>query len=177
MEKRSAIYVLLLAVFLTGRASAEEFRITSYYPAPYGSYRDLEAKKSLSVGNISVAGMTVGDLSQGEVWVEDSVIFRGRDSDPLIPKEGEVIYNSAENTLKYSSDGSTWTSVRNRCYTSFSGSCLAGYSNVGSLGNYGHCVRTVFGNTVYAFYLPGNPVCPWGYTMVAPSGTAIICCQ
>lgn len=179
MKKRSIVlFVPVFAVFLAGPVFAEQFQITSYYPAPYGSYRDLETKKSLAVGDISVIGMTVGALSQGEVWVEDSVIFQGRDSDPPIPKEGEVIYNSAENTLKYSSDGATWTRVRSQCYVSYTGSCLAGYSNVGSAGDWRYCRRQIGINNYYAFCPPGVTVCPDpAYSLQPVSGSAIICCQ
>ncbi|MFH1245494.1 MAG: hypothetical protein V1662_03335 [Candidatus Omnitrophota bacterium] len=178
MVKRNIIvFLLLLTVFLAGTVFAETYQITSYYPSPYGSYRDLETKKSLAVGNISSSAIgTVGALAQGEIWVEDSVIFKGQASDPAVDpnKAGEVIYNSTQGTLKYA-NGTAWARVTSICYVSYTGSCLAGYNNMGTAGDWGYCNRAA----EYIFYPPGG-ACPSGWTTnppAFPSGTAIICCQ
>ncbi|MFH1246078.1 MAG: hypothetical protein V1662_06310 [Candidatus Omnitrophota bacterium] len=140
--------LLAIGVLLAGLAWAEEITITSYYPSPYGVYRDLETKKSHAVGDIGsgsgTAGINkVGDLAQGELWVEKGVIFKPQAADPAAAKKGELIYNSTEDTFKHF-NGSAWVTQAGYCYTYYSNSmascdCPAGETKRKDLGSWGYC--------------------------------------
>ncbi|NQT74960.1 MAG: hypothetical protein HQ566_00390 [Candidatus Omnitrophica bacterium] len=56
-------YVLLLAILGVGATlMAEEITLTTYYPAPYGNYEELQATK-LAVGSATTMPTTDGDLN------------------------------------------------------------------------------------------------------------------
>jgi hypothetical protein len=67
MEKIVRCCVLILfAVLCIGVASmAEEITLTTYYPAPYGSYEELQAIR-LAVGSTASMPAGDGDLSVGD---------------------------------------------------------------------------------------------------------------
>ena len=66
MKKISrALAAILFAVLCLGISSiAEEITLTTYYPAPYGNYEELQATK-LAVGSATTMPTTDGDLEVG----------------------------------------------------------------------------------------------------------------
>ena len=94
--------------------TSEEITITTYYPSPYGVYDDLEARHGFAVGDIVTNGPfgvnSVDALDTGELWVEDSVIFRPLPDNPTswtAGKEGELAY-SDNNDRHYYFNGTGW---------------------------------------------------------------------
>jgi len=83
----------------------EQIQIITYYPAPYGSYRDMQVHRALVVGDMQNYGYSFSNFSQGEIWVEDSVIFREHSSLPSGGENGEILY---ANNQFYYFDGSQW---------------------------------------------------------------------
>ena len=55
---KKILFVSVLAFFVYFIASAEQITITTYYPAPYGVYKDLQAEtlRVLNNGNLILAG-------------------------------------------------------------------------------------------------------------------------
>jgi hypothetical protein len=109
----SIIFLISPLIIFSQEESTEIITITTYYPSPYGAYRDLEAKKSLATGNITASSIgSVGNLAQGELWVQDSIIFEPKSGDPstwstIDAKEGELVYSDEENTFYYY-NGTGW---------------------------------------------------------------------
>jgi hypothetical protein len=57
--------VFLFSVFVFGvSAVAEEITLTTYYPAPYGNYEELQASK-FAVGSAVTMPATDGDITAG----------------------------------------------------------------------------------------------------------------
>lgn len=127
MRKNSAIFAIILCfpfLLLCFYGSAEEITLTTYYPAPYGVYRDFETRR-----------MVVGD---DDMPTEDGIInFRGRPNNPTFTDVGAIYYNNVNNEFRYY-DGSTWQRIASinatqcirRTFTAGSGSvtCPAGYA-------------------------------------------------
>jgi len=118
------IYFLLIATsillisFCGLSLCGEQLTITTYYPAPYGVYREFESRR-----------MVIGDDSMP---TQDGVInFQELDADPAFADAGTMYYNSAEGFKYY--DGSSWNSVTSKCirrtFTAATGSkeCPVGY--------------------------------------------------
>ena len=55
-------------VFVTS-AYAGKMELTTYYPAPYGEYKDLQASNKLKVPVKNVDAQS--PLVAGEIWVQD----------------------------------------------------------------------------------------------------------
>lgn len=67
---RAALLCLLVLAFEVAPAAyAGRSELTTYYPAPYGEYQDLEANHSLKmpVKNVDASSPVVA----GEIWVQD----------------------------------------------------------------------------------------------------------
>jgi hypothetical protein len=61
--------VFALAFVFASNAYAGKVELTTYYPAPYGEYRDVKAAHSFQVPVKPVHG-DVGAVTTGEIWVE-----------------------------------------------------------------------------------------------------------
>jgi len=74
--------LILFAVLSIGVASiAEEITLTTYYPAPYGNYEELQATK-LAVGSATTMPSTDGDLeASGTIQANTGFNFNGTDGD------------------------------------------------------------------------------------------------
>jgi len=59
------------------------------------------------------------------------------------------------------------------CYVSYSGACLAGFTNMGSAGIWGYCVTS--NSTGASFFRPPGGGC--GGVASKNIGTAYVCCQ
>ena len=133
-----SLILFLLALSVTAICFAqsnytESLTITTYYPAPYGVYRDLIARKSFAVGNfsstevqnlnpgqlrvknsIAVGNLTasdVSDLQEGQLYVKGGLRIGSRTGPSTgwaIGKEGEVAYYSGD---LYVCNGTAWIKV------------------------------------------------------------------
>lgn len=175
----SLIVCLLMFVFVDSvYLQAEDvITITTYYPAPYGVYNELEVMSGLAIGDISGSGITLDD---GETFVQDSAVFKQLVNDPDNPKTGEIYYNSAGYFKYY--DGANWIRIGmplSGCYMaycdgvtcSFGGTltepCVGGFQDV-SPTFYLACHVT--GNTGYYFSYH-NAYCG------GSSGSSFLCCR
>ncbi len=135
------IIVFFLSLCFPCFAQRESVTIITYYPAPYGNYKYLEAKKSAAVGDIGDSGTLgiteVDDLQQGELFVEGNVTFGTHIVDPPIgqAKTGELIYfdDTVDNGFKYF-DGTDWMLPATMggmggCYVSFCGNRFEGMAS------------------------------------------------
>jgi len=79
MKIKSIFIILGLSLCLNIHAYGYELEMTTYYPAPYGIYEQLQADK-LAVGDINEDGkLTGGDIPEdGALAVEDN-IYLGKD--------------------------------------------------------------------------------------------------
>lgn len=71
-------FFLLILFFSLAVGEAGEVKITTYYPAPYGEYRQISVEK-LGVGDNDDSGVIdAGDAPQnpGEVWIKESLGIR-----------------------------------------------------------------------------------------------------
>lgn len=102
--------VLGLAAGGTGLACAEELHLTTYYPAPYGSYRQMQVQR-MAVGDTNGNGvLNANDQpgADGQIYAARSVILAPQSSLPADDiKEGEIVYNDADNTF-YGYNGAGW---------------------------------------------------------------------
>lgn len=81
MQKIFKIFaVFLFAVLCAGVSSmAEEITLTTYYPAPYGNYEELQATK-LAVGSATTMPTTDGDLiASGTIRADTAFNINGTD--------------------------------------------------------------------------------------------------
>ncbi len=73
-----SIILFILVLFSTAICFAaqsnytESLTISTYYPAPYGVYRDLQARKSLAVGNFTAS--EVQSLNSGDIMTSGVII-------------------------------------------------------------------------------------------------------
>ena len=114
---KKIILVFIFNLFLSTACLAqsnytESLTITTYYPAPYGVYRDLLARKSFAVGNFT--SNEVQALKPGQLQVEDSIVYKPRSDDPANwPKtgpKGEMAYSSNKDDM-YFFNGATWKAI------------------------------------------------------------------
>jgi hypothetical protein len=71
MFKRT--FLLALTVLILGgvpSAHAGKMELTTYYPAPYGEYAELQASTKLKVPVKTVTDATNPQPAVGEIWVE-----------------------------------------------------------------------------------------------------------
>ena len=146
--KSFIIVVILLSLTITAFAQGgnETITITTYYPSPYGVYRDLNAMKSFAVGNFTsqevqnlnpgqlqvkesiavgdIAASDVAGLKQGDLLVKGGLRLTPRTQPPLGSpgKEGELAYYDGN---LYVHDGSSWKIVSGSSSSS-SGSSVSG---------------------------------------------------
>ena len=116
MKKNKTFQLLFLAIIFFAHCNcvrAEDISFTTYYPSLQGVYSGLSSEEAFAVGDISDSGTAAvdetTDLDQGEVFVEDSVIFKPKNADPIPAdsRAGSLIYNDVEDMFKYY-DGTQW---------------------------------------------------------------------
>ena len=91
------ILVLSVASICYAADETEEITLTTYYPAPYGTYEQLQSNM-LAIG------------SGAAMPTDDGVIsFEPRD-EPTGVAEGDIYYNSVDHEFKYH-DNSNWNSL------------------------------------------------------------------
>ncbi|MFH1645405.1 MAG: hypothetical protein ABIB11_03200 [Candidatus Omnitrophota bacterium] len=95
--------VLLLLPVSSLKAETEEITLSTYYPAPYGEYEDLEAN-TFACGRVSVGSLT-------NIPADDGVMhFEGIVNDPATANSGDMYYNNTSNSIRYY-DGTQWLSI------------------------------------------------------------------
>lgn len=63
------VFVLLLCPGIL-QAAEKKVTLTTYYPAPYGEYSELEATDTLKVPVVASGTKTLSNTEAGEIWVE-----------------------------------------------------------------------------------------------------------
>ncbi|MDP2924196.1 MAG: hypothetical protein Q8O30_10840 [Candidatus Omnitrophota bacterium] len=139
-------------------AQNETITITTYYPAPYGVYYELQTNKFAVGDTDDSGGLDAGDLppANGQLYTARSVIYKPQSSLPSFDaREGELVYNDADNKFYYY-DGSAWVAQGGGggCYVNFGGTdCASGYT----------CVlagrTTLYVHGVAGDHVAGGPVC------------------
>ena len=77
------------------QSNNETITISTYYPSPYGVYRELEVKGRMAVGNVrndtNLGHMS--DLQEEQLYVGNSLLLKGLSSDPPNGQsiEGQII--------------------------------------------------------------------------------------
>jgi len=92
-----AILVLSVASICYAADETEEITLTTYYPAPYGTYEQLQSNR-LAIGSGAV------------MPTDDGVINLKPRDEPTSVSEGDIYYNSADHEFKYH-DGTDWGSM------------------------------------------------------------------
>ena len=177
-KKNKVIFIGCIAYLFVFCVYATTITLTTYYPSPFGVYKKLQAKQ-----------IAVGDADGDGVL--DSDDFPTRDGDiRLAPQfgnpatswgtgeRGQLAYSAAYDTFYYS-NGSTWQALGGSggCYVSYTGTCLSGFTNEGSLGSWGVCGCP--GGA--GFFVPPGVFSPGGSCLGGCSytgvGTAVLCCR
>ena len=161
-------WLFISLIFCRLSPAADQITITTYYPSPYGVYKELRANK-----------MVIGDSDASSTPSPDTdgvVRFKGRGSDPAGADDtepGALYYNTTDNEFRYY-DGTGWQTLGGGggCYISYSGGCLPGFTNMGSAGWWGYCRAAA---TTCHFRPPGGG-CRSGWSGYS-IGEAYVCCQ
>jgi len=70
MAQKAFLFVLIVLVLaMAPSAFAGKMELTTYYPAPYGEYKDIKASGSLKVP-VKTVGTDTTKVTAGEIWVE-----------------------------------------------------------------------------------------------------------
>ena len=180
MRKKILGLGLVFLLFCIYAFAEESITITTYYPSPYGVYNELQTNK-FAVGDTSGDGqLSAADQppANGQLYTARSVIYKPQSSLPAFDaREGELVYNNTDDSL-YLYNGSSWVKQGGGggCYVSYSGGCLAGFTNKGSAGSWGYCGS-------YSSYAHSSHFRPPGGGCISgggPSnniGEAYVCCQ
>jgi hypothetical protein len=179
----------------------ESLTITTYYPSPYGSFNRLQTKR-LAMGDRNGDGvLTDADQPPNDyqLYIGRSVIYQPLNSLPAVGTPGELAYNASADAFYYYNASGSWALLGgggggSRCYESYNGTCLAGFTKKGSLGVWGGCHYNpdylLAGGTNYAGSgCPPKSLAPWPYNdpdypeyynipwLFIPQGEAFLCCQ
>ncbi|MDP8259133.1 MAG: hypothetical protein P9L90_06935 [Candidatus Aadella gelida] len=171
MRKLYIFGLIGLAGIVAAAAFAEDITITTYYPAPFGVYNEMRANK-LIIGDPNSASTPAPD-TDGVVIFKDinNSALGGNDA-----QKGALYYDSSAgfDEFKYH-DGTGWQAlcVSGGCYVSYSGGCLAGFTNKGSAGLWGYCYDASYQSN---HFRPPSGGCTVG-TSTRNLGVALVCCQ
>ena len=113
--KYLSIILLLFSITTLSYAEDEVIELTTYYPAPYGEYDELQGNK-LAVGSTAIMPTTDGAINFSTV--NDSI------AEP-VGAEGDIYYSGKDSEFKYH-DGSASSPWKT----------LGGSSGVSQLGDY-----------------------------------------
>ena len=85
-------FLFISSLIVEAQQQNEKITITTYYPAPYGIYRDLETRR-----------LVIGEDEMPNV---DGVVnFQGRDSNPSFTDDGALYYNASSHEFRYYDGG------------------------------------------------------------------------
>jgi len=166
----SILFIPTLA-FSQATPPSENVTLTTYYPAPYGEYKEVSAFK-LRLGG-APAPQNDGNVTflpqTGNPDTKTGAFANG--------ETGEVAYSSTKNAFYYY-DGSKWAGLGGGggggCYVSYSGTCITGFTNKGSAGTWGYCAPP---NSHQTFrFRPAGGTTGGGWDC-GDFGTAVVCCQ
>jgi hypothetical protein len=136
MKKHTLLIISFLLLFCCLSFAAEEITLSTYYPAPYGTYDELQAYR-LSVGDTNTDGiLDANDMptQDGQIYTARSIILKPQTGALSSPVKGELVYNNSDNSL-YLYDGSSWVQQgggsSGGCYTNYgSSTCASGWTRV-----------------------------------------------
>lgn len=177
--------LMVLVVALATAAYAGKVELTTYYPAPVGEYKNLSTTENAQFATTS-GNVTVGSASNpAELVINNTLRLASVAGNATVQAGGD------EGSLRYSTDaGGTGVGgflYRNSggwvflggggggCYTAYSSAgvpatCLAGFTNEGSLGLYGAC------DAAETYFSPPGGSCHIGCTKIT-DGEAYLCCR
>lgn len=101
------------AVSFSQNDGNETLTLTTYLPSPNAVFNQLEAKTKLVVGDITHSNTaenhiaTINDVTDDQLFVENSVIFGNQTSSPASPKAGQIYFNNTSKTLEFN-NGTGW---------------------------------------------------------------------
>ena len=71
MYRSLVLVVLFVSIFVAApSAQAGKVELTTYYPAPYGEYKDVKSTYSLKVPSVASNVKAINNTVAGEIWVE-----------------------------------------------------------------------------------------------------------
>ena len=171
MKKLKLSVIFIFGLFSLCFAD-ESITVTTYYPSPYGEYNELGTNR-LAVGDTNNDG-TLDAADQpnrdGDIRLKAQT---GNPSSWPAGTIGQIAYSRTNDSL-YHYNGSAWVASGGGgggCYVSYSGSCLAGFTDKGSAGFWGHC--SGYGDS---FFRPPGGACYGGWSSYSV-GEARVCCQ
>ena len=68
-KKISFFFLFVGLTFFVQTVFAGKMELTTYYPAPYGEYKDLEASGKLKIP-VKTVGTDTSRVRAGEIWFE-----------------------------------------------------------------------------------------------------------
>ena len=105
--------------FALGQSNCSEtLTITTYYPSPYGVYRNLEVKRGLAVGDITQGPLgSMDNLTSGQLYINNSVVLNALSTTPAnsTGKAGQVIYVGGSDKMLKFHDGNKWVNTTSTC--------------------------------------------------------------
>jgi hypothetical protein len=195
----------ILIIFFNGACLAQSdqpqsLTFTTYYPSPNGVFNRLQTKR-LAIGDRNNDGK-LSDADQPpndyQLYIGRSVIYQPLNSLPASGTPGELAYNASADAFNYYNASGSWVPLGggggSRCYDSYNGTCLAGFTKKSSLGVWGGChynpAYLLAGGTNYAGSgCPPKSLAPWPYNdpdypayysipwLFIQQGEAFLCCQ
>jgi len=156
---------------------------------------DVDAPSATGSNQLNIGNTIYGNLSTNNVGIgttdPQAVLDVASTTSGFIPPrmtqvqlnainatavEGSIAYNTTDDELNYR-DATSWQALGGSggCYVSYSGSCLAGFTNKGSAGSWGYC----YGRPHFlSHFRPAGGVCKSGGVWASAAlGMAYVCCQ
>ncbi|MEA3560247.1 MAG: hypothetical protein U9R31_00550 [Candidatus Omnitrophota bacterium] len=195
------ILIGLVVMIICKDGFAEDVTITTYYPAPFGVYEELRARK-IGIGTTYMDTTTV-NVADDDLIVEGNIGIGMVTPDGKLGVDGEInfvpqagapagdrgdLYYDNTNEFKYY-DGTGWQTLGggggcvtyycninapNQCFDSGDpqqGYCPAGFKQIYYCGSWGYC--TAMGSY---WYTPPGGGC-FGFGVSCPVGHGFVCCR
>ena len=109
LQIATIIFYFSLLISLPRATFADEVTITTYYPAPYGVYKEFKTTGDTSLATDSGSVGIGTDSPDGVLGVNGEINFVPQDSEPS-SNEGSLYYDNTADEFKYY-NGSIWQAV------------------------------------------------------------------
>ena len=182
---------LNLSAFSEEPTNTETITLTTYYPAPFGVYNEMQANR-MAVGDTDESGGLDGadqPDADGQLYTARSIIYKPQSFLPISDaKEGELVYNDSDASLYLNVGGGGWVKqeageagVGKICYIKYNDdpgsprACPSGWTREASLEVWGYGVGTK-GMQAFAVYFQPGGGCPSSWQRY-DVGQAALCCK
>jgi hypothetical protein len=190
-QKKTLGILFVTAFVLISVAYAGKVELTTYYPAPFGEYEDLQTN-TMKYNTLKATRMAVAQTNNDAQL--DAADQPNRDGDIRLGAQGgdprtwpagaggQIAFSANEGAL-YLYNGSAWVPAGGGgggCYTAYAAwniaslqMCAPGFTSIGNIGNWGFCQMGA-----EKFYVPpggGDRCTIFGGTFVATQNTNVCC--